>query len=351
MHSFVNLHICKSAHLHILPIKMKKLAYVALFVLTAAVSCTNENSGNHPNDTTPKTPPKPRVKGPAFSADSAYDLVKKQVDFGPRVPGTSAHDACAAWYVSKLKSLGLEVDTQQTTVTLPITNKSAKLINVIGSFHKERKDRVLLLAHYDSRPVADLDTVKTDQPIDGADDGGSGCAMMLEIARLVQMRDPNIGIDFFFTDAEDAGENDGESNTWCLGTQYWSQLIAPDYKPRYAILLDMVGGKNPVFPREGTSVHFAPDVVEKVWSAAANLGYGSFFTNDITGETTDDHLFVNQFTGIPSIDIVHYDPVRHDYPEWHHKHSDNMEVIDKATLQMVGNVLIDVIYNENPPLS
>jgi hypothetical protein len=125
--------------------------------------------------------------------------------------------------------------------------------------------------------------------------------------------------------------------------------MPPNYSARFGILLDMVGGVNPVFPREGTSVFFAPQIVEKVWSAAQRMGYGNIFTNDMTGQTTDDHLFVNQYARIPCIDIVHYDPVQHDYPEWHHRQSDNMKIIDKLTLEIVNKVLVDVIWNENQP--
>ncbi len=324
---------------------MKKLLYLTLVLAATFFACT-------------PTPPEkedgpipevkiPRIKGPAFSADSAYAFTKAQVDFGPRTPNSPGHVKCGDYIVSKLKSYGLSVIEQKAPATLwngiPIMMR-----NIMGQYKPERKDRILLLAHWDTRLIAENDTARRDQPIDGASDGASGVAVLLEIARILRQSDPNIGVDFLFVDAEDNGNNGGAAETWCLGSQYWAQNMPKGYSARYGILLDMVGAKGATFPREGTSVYFAAGVVEKVWSAAANLGYGHIFTNDITGETTDDHYFINQYARIPTIDIVHYDTQRQRYGHYHHTHSDNMDIIDPATYQVVGNVLVDVIYNENP---
>ena len=326
---------------------MKKLFYILPLFFFAA-SCAPDGPVINTTDTTiVSTPPKPRVKGPAFNADSAYLNIKTQVDFGFRIPGTKEHDLCGEYIISRMKASGLTVMTQSSDVNY--YGKMSKMKNIMAQYKPERTDRVLILAHWDTRPVADEDKVDKDKPFDGADDGGSGTAVMLELARIIQQQDPNIGVDFLFVDAEDGGYNGGETETWCLGSQFWSQHLMPaNYKARYGILLDMVAGKGAVFPREGTSVYFAADIIEKVWSAADRLGYSSSFTNDITGQTTDDHLFVNQYTGIPTIDIVHYNMQTRSYPSWHHTHQDNMDIIDKSTLQMVGNVLVDVLYNEMP---
>lgn len=327
---------------------MKKFLQVLFPALVLLASCTNPNgTGGKIDSTTTSTPPPPRVKGPAFSCDTAFNFVKTQVDFGPRVPETKAHTACADFIVAKLKSYGITPLIQTGPATFyngtPITLK-----NIFAQYHPERKERILILAHWDSRPWADEDTVKKDEPIDGANDGASGVGVMLELARILQQKDPNIGVDLFFSDAEDAGSNgDVTGRSWCLGTQYWAQNMVPKgYSANFGILLDMVGAKGAMFPREGTSVYYASSVVEKVWSAAAALGYGDYFTNDITGETTDDHAFVNQMTRIPCIDIVHYDMQKRKYGYFHHTHADNMSIMDCSTLQMVGNVLVDVIYNE-----
>ena len=327
---------------------MKNIFFTTL-LLSLVISC-REVQKDVPDDDVSEAPKKPRIAGPEFNSDSAYSNIKIQVEFGPRVPGTKPHTQCRDFFIASLRRYGLQVETQSTPVTLPVTGKTAQLTNIFASFHPERKDRILLLAHWDTRPVADMDNERKNEPIPGADDGGSGTGVLLEMARILQLKDPNIGVDFLLVDGEDSGLNNGNSDTWCLGSQHWARNKKPDYKPRFAILLDMVGGGNPVFPREGTSVEYAPFVVEKVWSAAARLGYGNIFTNDITGMTTDDHLFINDPGNIPAIDIVHYNVRRQGYPEWHHKHSDNMDIIDPSTLAIVGAVLVDVIYNENPPL-
>jgi Peptidase family M28 len=299
------------------------------------------------DDSTDVVVSRPRVKGPTFNADSAYNHIQNQVAFGPRVPGTVAHDSCLNYIIRHLKKCGLDPKTQGSTVMF--YKKLSPMVNIMAQYKPELTDRILLMAHWDSRPVADEDTVNVDQPIDGADDGASGVAALLEMARIIQLKDPNIGVDFLFVDAEDGGVNNGPAESWCLGSQYWAQHLLPaGYHARYGILLDMVAGKEAVFPREGTSVYYAGDIVQKVWSAAAGLGYGNKFINDVTGETTDDHLFVNSMAGIPTIDIVHYNMNTRSYPAWHHRHSDNMEIIDRSTIQMVGNVLVDVIWNEIP---
>jgi Zn-dependent M28 family amino/carboxypeptidase len=327
---------------------MKKFLQFIIPVALIFSSCTSDPKDGGKNG--PVTPPTPRVKGPDFNGDSAYNNVKTQVAFGPRVPGTKPHDACAEYFTNKLKGYGLTVTSQTTSVTIALNNKSATIENIIASYKPELKQRILLLAHWDTRAFADQDpdTALAKQTFDGADDGASGAAVLLEVARVLQQKDPNIGVDLLFSDAEDGGLDHGASETWCLGTQYWTQHMPKDYTARFGILLDMVGGRGAIFPREGTSVDNAADVVEKVWSAAAVLGYGNVFTNDITGQTTDDHLYVNMYARIPTIDIVHFDTQTHSYPEWHHRHSDNMEIIDTSSLEMVGSVLIDVIYNEMP---
>jgi hypothetical protein len=325
----------------------QKLSAVIIFTCVMIwTSCSNEPKGNDPKDTaTVKTTP--RVKAPVFNADSAYAFIQKQVDFGPRVPGTPEHAACATWMTEKLKSFGLEVSVQNAPVTF-YDGRKATLSNIFGQFHKERERRVLLLAHWDTRPRADRDSVRQSEPIPGANDGGSGVGVLLEIARVIAQNDPGIGVDILLVDGEDNGDPGGEAETWCLGSQYWAQNRPQGYKADYAILLDMVGAKDAVFPREGTSVYFASGIVEKVWSAAANLGYGNYFVNNIVGQTTDDHLFINMYARIPAIDIVHYDPKRMDYGHFHHRHTDSMEYIDKGTLGAVGHVVLDVLFNEQP---
>lgn len=287
----------------------------------------------------------------AFSADSAYRYTKEQVDFGPRVPGTKAHDKCLQFILAKLRQDSLLVTVQKSSAKT-FTGKTFEFENITASSQPNNPARILLCAHWDTRPFADQDSVNPMGTFDGADDGASGVAMLLELARHLKNAKTSVGVDLVFFDIEDYGQepNDGNypemEDSWCLGSQYWAKNIPIGYNPRFGILLDMVGGKNAVFPMEGTSMQYASDYVRKVWALADKMGYGSYFTQDVTGPTTDDHLYINKIANIPTIDIVHFEVNRHDYPYFHHKHSDNMSVIDTATLRMVGRLLINVIYSE-----
>jgi hypothetical protein len=327
-----------------------KMPFFIVAVLCLSIfSCNNEST-----QTQTETVQKPAAfvkKAPAFNEDSAYYWVQKQVAFGPRVPGSKAHANCAAFIEKTLKDYGLTVVVQ----TAPITtydNKIFNLKNIIASYKPEFQKRVLLLAHWDSRHIADNDTKDENKAIDGADDGGSGVAVLLEIARQLSKADLKVGVDLFFSDLEDYGQPDDSDkpkmqDSWCLGTQYWAKnMHVPGYTANYGILLDMVGAKGAIFPREGTGSYFAPDVVNKVWSTAKNLGYSSYFTDDKTGSTTDDHLYVNTIAKIPCIDIVHMSPVTGSYGEHHHTHKDTMDIIDKNTLKMVGQTVLEVLWQE-----
>ena len=324
-------------------------AAAAVCSILVFVSCNNETK---PPAETPKVAEVPKLPVPEFNADSAYACVKAQVDFGPRIPGTKAHANCAAYLASKLKSYGLTVTVQNGTVKT-FDGKQFILKNIIAAYKPDLGSRVLLTAHWDTRPWADLDSVKKDKPFDGANDGGSGVAVLTELARQLNISKIEKGVDIIFFDIEDYGQQSSDTrfpqqeDTWCLGSQYWAKNPhKPGYFANYGILLDMVGGKNPVFPKEGTSVAYASGIVDKIWAVAARMGYGSFFTNDITGETTDDHLYVNTIANLKCIDIVHYEVAKRNYPVFHHAHSDNMEGIDKNTMKMVGQLLLEVLFTE-----
>jgi hypothetical protein len=327
------------------------LSLLALFIGAMVIPrCSCTSTPDDPIDSTDTTPKVPRVLGPEFNADSAMAFTRVQVDFGPRVPGTAEHAKCAEWIFVKMNSYVDTVVMQEAPTTT--MGKMVTMKNIFAQYKPERTERILLVAHWDTRYIADRDTDTTlrGKPIDGANDGASGVSVLLEIARTINEKDPNIGVDFLFVDAEDQGTSGGAETSWCLGSQYWAQNVKAEYSKtvRYGILLDMVGAKGAIFPREGTSVRYASNVVEKVWSAAKELGYGAYFVNGVTGETIDDNRFIIQHAGIPCIDIVHYDPSEQDYGPTHHRHTDNMDNIDPATLNAVGSVVIDVLYNEMP---
>ena len=293
---------------------------------------------------------------PIFDADSAYSFVARQVAFGPRVPGTVTHRKCSDYLVGKLKAYGAEVLVQE--VGLKAYNGDTFIArNIIAQFQPEKEERVMLCAHWDSRPWADSDPDKANhyKPVPGANDGGSGVGVLLEVARQLSMNPTTVGVDIILFDAEDYGihENDAEKyasvrNSWALGSQYWSYFPhAPGYSPRYGILLDIVGAPNSVFHHEYFSMHYAENIVRKVWLWADKAGYSAYFVNEEGGAITDDHLYVNSTAGIPCIDIINYDPESpNGFGAHHHTLKDDMDWIDAKTLKAVGQTVLTVIYNE-----
>ncbi|MEX2596160.1 MAG: M28 family peptidase [Salibacteraceae bacterium] len=294
---------------------------------------------------------------PSFDRDSAYAFVEKQVAFGPRVPNTESHKACADWLTKTFERFGLKTTVQKASVTA-YNNEKLSIFNIMGQWKPELQNRILLCAHWDTRPYADRDTKDRNKPIDGANDGGSGVGVLIELARVIAMDSSlhHVGIDFILFDAEDYGKpqtsmfGSNSSNTWCLGSQYWAKNIPfENYRPRYGILLDMVGAPNAVFPRELKSVEYAPDVVDQVWNTAHSMGYKDYFSNVKGNPVIDDHIYLNSIAKIPTIDIIHYDMFRNDFGSFHHTHDDNMDGIDATTLGVVGEVLLQVLYQENKP--
>lgn len=301
-----------------------------------------------------KSRPAKVVSVPQFNADSAFAFVAKQVSFGPRVPGTEAHKACAEWLTSKMK------DFTDTVYLQPFKARTYDKvtrngINIIGSINPDAKKRVLLMAHWDSRPYADADPdeSKHQTPIDAANDGASGVGILLEMARQMKSQKPDVGVDIVLFDLEDWGPprqlNIYDETYWGLGSQYWSKNPhIYGYQAKFGILLDMVGAKNPSFFIEYHSKKYARYVTDLVWQTAADLGYSEFFIQEDGIAATDDHYFVNKYAKIPSIDILHQDvnsSNRSFFEHWHTT-NDNLDVIDPATLRMVGQVVLTVVYYE-----
>jgi hypothetical protein len=256
--------------------------------------------------------------------------------------------------VGFLRQLADTVIEQTGTVTA-FNGQKLPLRNIIASWAPERKERVLLLAHWDTRPFADKDDERRNEPILGANDGGSGVGVLLEIARRLKEQAPALGVDIFLTDAEDFGEPSDAMEagqnallTWCLGSQYWAKNPhVPGYTARYGILLDMVGAADAVFYREQLSMQYAPHVVQKVWKAAQALGHERYFRNETKYFVgIDDHVIVNREMRIPTIDIIGYDEsTKAFHPSWH-THADDLSVIDRGTLAAVGRTVLHVVYHE-----
>lgn len=290
---------------------------------------------------------------PAFNADSAYAFVQKQVDFGPRVPGTKGHADTKDWMIAKLESYGWTVQTQDFQAKT-YDGLTWNLTNVIASYNPQATKRILLAAHWDTRRIADKDTERIKEPIDGANDGASGVGVVMEIARVIASQElkPEVGIDIILFDGEDDGEPENASVTnnsqvwWCHGSQYWSKnKHIPNYSAFYGILVDLVGGKNARFYREGYSRKYASGIVSKVWGNAAQLGHSGTFIQQDSPEILDDHVFVNEWAGIPMIDIIEFSP-EFGFGHYHHTHQDNMDLIDARTLKAVGETVIYTVYQE-----
>lgn len=288
----------------------------------------------------------------SFNADSAYAYIAQQTSYGPRVPGSQASRLCAAWMAEKLRSVGAcDIEQQRAQITAYNGDK-LDICNISARLNPDIKRRMLLVAHWDSRPWADQekDPSLRRQPIDGANDGASGVGVILELARCLQGTAPKYGVDILLVDAEDYGrhadEKEGVSDedTWCLGTQYWIDNPTLDLKSiRFAVLLDMVGGKDAVFPREYISDYGAGNIVDMVWKAAEAAGCSDRFPNIEGGAVIDDHVYLLR-AGLPAIDIIENDnPSTGSFnPTWH-THADNIDNIDKSSLQAVGNTLLQLI--------
>jgi hypothetical protein len=291
-----------------------------------------------------------------FSADSAYAFCAAQCQYGPRTMNSEAHEQCGQWIAEKFRQYGCDVELQKADLK-GYDGTILKSTNIIAKSAKANsQSRILICAHWDSRPWADNDpdSANWHKPVMAANDGASGIAVMLEIARLLQENDSaNVAVDFICFDAEDWGmpqwEDDGDADSWALGAQYWAancpKAVANSYQ--YGILLDMVGGQSARFYREYFSMRYARNIVEKVWQAASAAGYGSYFPAEDTGGVTDDHVPVNEKAGIPCIDIInHYPDCEQSNfgPVWH-TINDDMQHIDKNTLQAVGQTLIQLLFS------
>lgn len=332
----------------------KKLAFIAIFAATLIACKSTPQGGN-----TAGSEEADDVATVQFDADSTLRLIEAQCQFGPRTPGSNAHRRCGDYIVAQFHERGLEV-TEQKAMLTAWDNKQFECRNIIASYLPEQTNRIVLAAHWDSRPWADADpdASKHGQPVMAANDGASGVAVMLQIASLLKELKPSCGIDFICFDLEDYGApedaagSDNHVQDWCLGSQHWaSHPHKPGYTARFGILLDMVGSKNARFYHEYSSMRYAQSVVARVWSAAHTAGYGEYFVQEMGGAIEDDHIYMNA-AGIPTIDIINTFPTNPSFgPTWHTTH-DVPENISTETLKAVGQTLVQFLYEmekeENP---
>lgn len=324
--------------LHIHQTMKMVFLYSALVALMAACGSTGTSTAtdSSPADTTAAS----SIQRAPFDGQGALEFSRQQCDFGPRVPATTAHTKCAEWLTTTLQASCDTVIVQQATVTTG-QGKPLGIKNIIGVINPSAEQRLLLLAHWDTRPWADNDPDPANhgKPVMGANDGASGVAVLLQLARQLKAEGTTLGIDILLVDAEDMGITDNEES-WGLGTQYWTQHPhVAGYKPLFGILLDMVGAPDATFTREYHSQYYANSFVDLVWKNAA----GSHFIDAQGGAVTDDHVFVNN-AGIPCIDII---DMRSDSdtgfcPVWH-TIDDTMGHLSPITLAEVGQTLLNVI--------
>ncbi len=279
---------------------------------------------------------------PQFDGDSSFAYLEKQVAFGPRNPMSKGHDACRQWLVEELTKYAERVVEQPFMHFDPRLKKSFKMTNIVASFNLKAQRRILLCAHWDTRPFADQDIEENKStPILGANDGASGVAVLLEIARVMKNQAPDVGIDIVLFDGEDYGP-EGALDEYFLGAKYFAKNLGT-YKPVYGILLDMVGDANLDLPVEYQSQYYARAIVDKIWSAAEELGYTQF-TRNVGSSVNDDHIpLIN--AGIPVVDIIDFQ-----YPDKSHKYwhtlQDTPDKCSPQSLKAVGQTVLQVIYNE-----
>lgn len=294
-----------------------------------------------------------QVAIPDFCADSAYRFTEEQLAFGNRIPGTKAWEQCAAYLEQQMGRWCDTVIVQPFKATL-WDNSVVPGRNIIASLRPQAERRVLLAAHWDSRQWADHDPDdnRQRQPVPGANDGASGVATLMEMARVMSQMPPSVGVDFIFFDVEDQGVPEWSENydehSWCKGSQYWAgNRHIPYYTAVYGVLFDMIGTPEPRFTQERISCLYAPGLTDKLWGAAAAMGYGHIFVTQKTDAILDDHLYVNQIAGIPMVDIVQNSPGISFFRHWHTT-TDDLQSVNRDALRTVALVTLKTLYGDYP---
>ena len=326
------------------------IQYSILVLLLLCVSCVKQQQSSTPNS-----------QLSIFSADSAYTYIAQQLAFGARVPGTQAHEACGDWLLSELARHGAQVKNQHGTMT-NYAGKPQTIRNIVAILEGNTSHAILLCAHWDCRPWSDEEELYEDrfEPVMGANDGASGVGVILEMVRQLALRKakgefiPTVQVVFF--DCEDMGTpahftGSQRDHTWCLGSQYWAQQLKiqnSKFKINYGVLLDMVGDPSATFPKEYFSIQYAGGYVEQLWRTAQRLGYGRYFVQQTTYyPITDDHYYVSTIAGIPCVDIIDYKTnTETGFAEWWHTQHDDIQNINKQTLQAVGETVLTTICSK-----
>ena len=281
------------------------------------------------------------ARGPSvreFDGEVAYGYVVTQVEFGPRIPNTEAHRRTADWIRERLEATADTVEVQAFT-HVTVDGDTLQLWNFIGRFRPDLAERILYVAHWDTRPRADQSPNLGDQrlPVPGANDGGSGVAVLLGVADALLARPPDVGVDLLFVDGEDYGDF-AVGQDVLLGSRHYAATLAENGpRPLFAVVWDLVGDRNLEIYEEGNSASRAPEVVERVWRIARDeLGYDDVFHDEVLYTVTDDHIPLLD-AGIRAIDVIDLD-----YPHWHTT-DDTVDKVSAQSLQVVGDVAVAVI--------
>ena len=309
---------------------LRSLSWLALLSAPLSASCTDAGGD---------AAVEARAERPDFPGDEAYRLLAQQVAFGPRIPGSPGHQRQLEWMHAWLSERADTVE-MQSFVTTTTEGVTLDLTNLFARFQPERADRILLVAHWDTRPLADQSATpeEREQPVPGANDGASGTAILLQLAEMFANNPPPVGVDLLFVDGEDFGPS---TTDMFLGAKHFAANQPPGYAPLYGVLIDMVGDRDPRFPIEGYSQQAAPEVVQRVWSVARDLGYDHVFVDERGGAISDDHVALNE-GGIRTIDIIDFDYGPGN--RYWHTPQDVVENTSAETLDMVGEVLAELVY-------
>jgi hypothetical protein len=282
-----------------------------------------------------------RGRATNFDGQRAFTYLQAQVAFGPRVPNTAAHRGAGDFILAQLKQSADSVEVQ-TWNHVTTNHDTLHLRNFIAHFKPSAKERVLFLAHWDTRPHADNSADMADQqkPVLGANDGASGVALLLGVADALKQIPPSIGVDLLLVDGEDYGDFTAAPPDVLIGSKFYAKSLAPDRHPLYAVLFDMIGDKDLTIYQEANSSHYAPEIVERVWDKAKDLGYGSYFRSTIGYSLIDDHQSLLD-VGVHAIDVVDYDYGPGN--KYWHSLNDTVDKVSAQSLQIVGDVAVSLV--------
>jgi len=303
---------------------------IGFFILLAGISVTSSTASQQPGRESNLIP--------EFSGKNAYEYLVKQCDFGPRNPGSAGHRFCRDYLIKTFQQFADKVSTQPFILSYGSPPKQAKCTNIIARFQPEKSKRILLCAHWDTRPWADKDPdpQNRNKPILGANDGASGVAVLLEIAKIIHHNKPKTGIDIVLFDGEDAGVG-GSSEEWIQGSSFFAKSLGPKDRPLFGILIDMIGDADLDVYKEANSWRYARPVVEKIWKKAAELNI-SDFKPEVKYSVIDDHIPLLE-AGIPCVDLIDFD-----YEYWH-TIEDTQDKCSSKSLENIGRLLVNIIYS------